>query len=948
MLRSFGLICVMSAVFLAVLGGVILAAGPKAEAPKADAPRGPRPNEAPIPVVSGEAAAAAALDQAKKAAQALVVDLTLGHEGELVRAVTAEALPPGRYRLHALVASAPHNHILAEAVALRLTASEATNVFDPQKWFPDSNALSAVRLDVVVPKAGPLTVTAGWLVGDSKLDRQQYRDEGEARRVYRSQRQNAINKAGLKAGPSVSLSDEGEGDDAALDVVKTEMPRLRPRSATAKDLPAYRLLLTGMVIERMSPVAVVAVRTDKPAYEPNAVGSVTVRLHNYSAEAVTARLEWTLENDAQPGKIAATHAETVTLAAGEEKDHALAEPLATAGIERLGRVRVAAAIESLRTDATHTPFVILPAPVKPSTDRTKKVFAHYMGCYPAGTGATRVHRLDAGNSMKHESTDDVVRRGGRFRNYDLTLYDANITAEESADLEIRRALRVGINGFAVDAWAGGEGAKQVFDTLIKVAEAKDYPFEVTICLDPACGGDPAGTVRELLERWGKSPKLARRDGKPLIFGYFSHGSAMGTLYSEIDQRLPEVQREAAVNRLRATELGWHLIGQTFRKAAEQVGQPVYFQYDLCYFFHPLGSDLVKPGMMTAAAGAIARHVGALGSFGGYGFGYGDRTEDIARAVREAGAEWGGVGGMHQKENIIAGGGEIFMPKGTEWLRGMWNDTGRDRASLVQLITWNDYTENTSIAPAYNTRYTVYDLTGYYIDWWRRGEEPKPDHDRIYLTYAKYPKDAKSWPFAITVRSNRALEVLTILTAPATVRLPGRDIEYQAPAGLHVQQFPIKAGEVIAEVVRDGKVAVRLQSPEPITDRPFREDNAMVCFSTEFERHWKADFGDKPPLLYSEYGDLDNDGMPNWFEMYWFSRERKFKPAESDDVLPDNTKHPVTKWLDMSTATLVDPNADPDRDGKSNLQEYREKTDPTTAAAGKTPDRGGLADEAIGE
>lgn len=935
-------------VLLAALGGIVWAAAPKAAAPKADAPRGPRPNDTAIPVVSSEAAAQAALDQAKKAAQALVADLTLGQEGELVRAATAEALPPGRYRLHALVASTPHNHILAEAVALRLTAGEATNVFDPQKWFPDSNVLSAVRLDVVVPKAGPLTVTAGWLVGDSKLDRQQHRDEGEARRVYRDQRQNAINKAGLKVGPSAGLTDEREGDDAVPDVMKNdESLCLRPRAITAKNLPAYRLLLAGMVIERTSPVAVVAVRTDKPAYEPNAVGSATVQLHNYSTEAVTARLEWTVEDDAHPGKTASTHTETVTLAANEEKDHVFAEPLATAGIERLGRVRVAAAVESLRTDATHTPFVILPAPVKQTTDRTKKVFAHYMGCYPAGTGPTRSHRLDAGKNMKHESTDDVTRRGGRFRNYDLTPYDANLTAEESADLEIRRALRIGINGFAVDAWAGGDGAKQVFDALIKVAEAKDYPFEVTVCLDPACGGDPVGTVREVLDRWGKSPKLARRDGKPLVFSYFSHGFAMGTLQSEVDQRLVGAQREAAVNRLRTTELGWHLIGQTFRKAAEQVGQPVYFQYDLCYFFHPIGNDLVKPGMMTAAAGAIARHVGAMGSFGGYGFGYGDRTEDIARAIRDAGAEWGGVGGMHQKENIFAGGGEIFMPKGTEWLRGVWSDTRRDSASLVQLITWNDYTENTAIAPAYNTRYTIYDLTGFYIDWWRRGEEPKPDHDRVYLTYAKYPKDAKSWPFAISVRSNRALEVLTILTAPATVRLPGRDIEYQAPAGLHVEQFPIKAGEVIAEVVRDGKVAVHIQSPEPITDRPFREDNAMVCFSTEFERHWKADFGDKPPLLYSEYGDLNNDGLPNWFKMYWFTRERNFKPVESDDILPDKAKHPVTKWLDMSTVTLIDPNA-LTPSGKTVRQAYLDRTDPTMVPTGKAPNRNDLTDEPASE
>jgi hypothetical protein len=215
---------------------------------------------------------------------------------------------------------------------------------------------------------------------------------------------------------------------------------------------------------------------------------------------------------------------------------------------------------------------------------------------------------------------------------------------------------------------------------------------------------------------------------------------------------------------------------------------------------------------------------------------------------------------------------------------------------------------------------------------------------VYLTYAKYPKDATGWPFQIQMRSTRALEVLTILRTPATVRLPGRDIQYDAPAGLHAEQFPVTAGPVVAEVVRDGRVAVRLESPEPITDRPFREDNAMVCFSTEFERHWKADFGDVPPLLYSEYGDADGDGLPNWFEMYWFSKDRGFKPAVSDnpDELLDGPKHhPVTRWLDLATATLVDPKSDADGDGRSNLEEYLGRTDPTVPESkpgpGSAPD-----------
>ena len=61
---------------------------------------------------------------------------------------------------------------------------------------------------------------------------------------------------------------------------------------------------------------------------------------------------------------------------------------------------------------------------------------------------------------------------------------------------------------------------------------------------------------------------------------------------------------------------------------------------------------------------------------------------------------------------------------------------------------------------------------------------------------------------------------------------------------------------------------------------------------DFDEEWKADFPNDKPLYYSEYGDLDGDGLPNWFEMYWFG-----------------------KFPFLETATAADPAADPDQDGK---------------------------------
>jgi len=528
---------------------------------------------------------------------------------------------------------------------------------------------------------------------------------------------------------------------------------------------------------------------------------------------------------------------------------------------------------------------------------TKAVYAHYMGCWPAGSGALEWERQNGLKHLRHDRGKGVARHGGHVRNYDLVPPDKRLSLEESADIEIRRAMRIGIDGFAIDAWAGQDDAKRTLNALFAVAEAKDYPFKITICLDPSCGGG-GEAIKYLLDRHGKSPKLARRNGKPLIFGY-----GTGFFYwGYLKQRFPD-KSEDEIKRLRGTPEAWKYLGEMHREWEKIAGEPCFFHIDMGYFFHEVPNGVMPPDPVVKAASIFGKQVGAIGAFtwAGYG-GLGPRLPDIAKATINAGAEWSCPIGMYQKENIPY---ELFGPKGTEWVDYCWSDARKQNATLLQITTWNDYGENTNIAPGWNTRFGSYSLTGYHIQWWKTGEPPALASDRIYITHRKYPRGAKVWPFTQGGFIDGAIEVLTILPRPATIRLPGRDAEYEAPAGYHRQQFPVTPGKVIAELLRDGNLELRLESPERITDRPFREDNGMVCWSSEDERLWKEDFGDTPMLIYSEYGDVDNDGLPNWFEMYWFGQ-----------------------WGDMKTATVAQPDDDPDKDGKTNLEEYHAQTNPT--------------------
>jgi len=331
--------------------------------------------------------------------------------------------------------------------------------------------------------------------------------------------------------------------------------------------------------------------------------------------------------------------------------------------------------------------------------------------------------------------------------------------------------------------------------------------------------------------------------------------------------------------------------------------PLYLEYCIGEFFARVDGPPIPEDKYIEVASAMAGNFPAIGMFLDTIHRDDPEWKKVVEAVNAKGSEW--VQPLYYQYENVNWGGNRFE-NGTDKLRENWRAVRESGSRLIQFVTWNDYTENTLLAPGTETRYTFYDLTDYYVKWWKTGKEPAADHDRIYLTYRKYPKGAKVFPFQTKQPdAGGVLEVLTILPTPGHIKLPGRSEEYDAPAGLSVKQFPNAPGPVIAELIRDGKTVIRLESPEPITDRPFREQNSATCYSTEFMRNWQADFGDAKPNLRAEYADDDGDGLPNWWEMYWYG-----------------------KFLDYSTATIAKPNEDPYHTGETNLQHYLDQTDPT--------------------
>lgn len=132
-------------------------------------------------------------------------------------------------------------------------------------------------------------------------------------------------------------------------------------------------------------------------------------------------------------------------------------------------------------------------------------------------------------------------------------------------------------------------------------------------------------------------------------------------------------------------------------------------------------------------------------------------------------------------------------------------TSTSHTDWVQITTWNDYSEHGEIAPSTRTQYAFYDLSAYYTTWFKTGAQPAITKDVIYYFYRRHTTGAAtssqtSGPAQLQkpagdVASDR-IELLAFLTANAdlTITLPGATPTVQhvtgVPAGGEIVSFSI--------------------------------------------------------------------------------------------------------------------------------------------------------------
>jgi hypothetical protein len=193
---------------------------------------------------------------------------------------------------------------------------------------------------------------------------------------------------------------------------------------------------------------------------------------------------------------------------------------------------------------------------------------------------------------------------------------------------------------------------------------------------------------------------------------------------------------------------------------------------------------------------------------------------------------------------------------TQNFRDTWHLAGEiakdtTTPTWVQLTTWNDYSENTDIAPSVKQGYSILDLTAYYVTQHKTGAVPTVVRDTVYVTHRIQPYAAlPSFPQSklMTPRNSGTpnvgsaprdtVEALAFLTGPARVRITVGGVVRAtcdfAAAGVHSCLAPLAPGQVRAEIVRTGSTVAGVLSPHRVRTTPYVQDLTYVVASSRRE------------------------------------------------------------------------------------------------------------------
>ncbi len=430
----------------------------------------------------------------------------------------------------------------------------------------------------------------------------------------------------------------------------------------------------------------------------------------------------------------------------------------------------------------HLPFD--PNGSSPAVQSNKKVFAHYFLPYPVSiNNRSGDHSYYNKHYLNpHGENDKFLNKGGLLRQRPLPRVPlAGKEHFRLSDLrhEIQLAKAIGIDGFAVNILSLHGQLWQQTLRLLQVAEEQDFTILIMPDMNAQFKAEPEYLVPLLkyLDQYSNAHRL--QDGRLVVAPYMAENQSPQWWADVIAQLNAAGVPIAFVPVFHDMTKQW----QNFRQQLKSDTRSVLSGISEWGPRTPLGADRLQERLQRM------------------------HKENLLVMSPVAPQD------MRPKSSIFT------EANNSESYRRMWESTINADADWVHIITWNDYSESTEIAPSTETGYAFYDLTAYYIHWFKQGKPPIR-RDALYAFYRNQPWQA-STTFPGLDRMNprfgypakNEIELLGFLTEPGTL-LIGIDEKVErkdVDAGMVSFKIPMQSGTPYFALLRNGQLVQSIKS-----------------------------------------------------------------------------------------------------------------------------------------
>ena len=407
---------------------------------------------------------------------------------------------------------------------------------------------------------------------------------------------------------------------------------------------------------------------------------------------------------------------------------------------------------------------------------TKRVFAHYFHPFPVSIdndpSAKDYYNLQY--LTRTGESDKWLKEGGYLRQRPLGVTPSTNPNWQQLNMEgeVRAAIARGITGFTFDSLSVTDATDSTSDLhlMLAAAQAVDSRFKILIMPDMTALGTDVSAVVQIIAAVAGSPAAYRLSDGRLVVSPFDAGLNTPAWWQSVISQLSAQGIQIA---LVPTFLGWSSSAAAFSAFS--------------YGFSDWGTATVAGADALEGSPALAHS-----------------------SYKKIFMEPVGPQQYRPKDFVYWDAGNSAA------LREAWTGSIKGDADWVQVVTWNDFSESSSISPVTDGTLQrsigtgFYNLTGYYASWFLTGQEPTITHDVLYYFYRREPVTGAAGGQSQLATDysgvpENSIELLGFLTSPGVLKITigGKTFTQNAAAGIVSFKIPTQPGTPLFTLSRGG-------------------------------------------------------------------------------------------------------------------------------------------------